>query len=324
MRITERQLRQIIREETVYLEEEKLDQFNEEVREAYFEQVLLTYPNTLFEHGYISEATWTRARKMRMLTESGRRDYALEEGFFDDVKALAAKAKEKLSPALAKGKEKAKAAGKAALAKAKEIGDTEIDVKKATKDMKRVGKEAGELTAGTGEAILNFLGPISDKLGGKAVKFAGKVVNKIGKMGIGALTAIPKASVAVINKALKTAGGTVKGTADLMRKTKDGLTYEKMANEDPKAFMAMYRGLQREIKGLKMRGVTTPKQVEATLGVFKSPEGQKALEAASKKTGKSAEEIEALMGLFVFQTRYVAMATKAAKTKKKPTTRKKK
>ena len=63
---------------------------------------------------------------------------------------------------------------------------------------------------------------------------------------------------------------------------------------------------------MKLKGVTTPQTAEATLGIFQSPDGQKALAAAAKKTGMSAAELETIMGMYVFQSRYVPMATKAA------------
>jgi hypothetical protein len=307
MKITKRQLQQIIKEEAMQVHEMKL--FNESVREAYSEQLLLNYPNVLLERGYISRATYHRAKKMRMLNESGRVDLSLQEGFFDDVKALAKKASGK---ALKKGKE----LGKDALAKAKEIGDTEIDVKGTSKKMKRVGKEAGELAAGAGEAMLNFMGPMAKKLGDKATKFAKKKLKQIDKNGPKMMAAVSKhigsAVDATLSKSKKAVGSGIKGLADLITKAKEGLTFEQMAKKEPIAFMATYKALEQKVVSMKIKGVNTPKSAEATLGIFQSPDGQKALAAAAKKTNMSAPELETVLGLYVFQARYVPIATKAA------------
>ena len=309
MKITKRQLKRIIKEESIALH--KMKGFNQEVREAYCEQILLNYPNLLLAEGYITPEMYTRATQMKMLNEARGVNRELQEGFFDDVKAMAKKVGGK---AVAKGKE----LGGKALSKAKEIGDTEIDVKGASKEMKRVGKEAGELAAGAGEAILNFIGPMANKLGDKAAKFAQKKIKQIDKQGPKALAAISKHIESGVDSALSKAksatGSGVKGLADLIRKAKDGLTYEQMATKEPAAFMATYKALEKKVLGMKLKGVSTPKTAESTLGIFQSPDGQKALAAAAKKTGMSASELETIMGMYVFQSRYVPMATKAAAT----------
>jgi len=307
VKITKKKLQTIVREETTALYEMKL--FNESVREAYSEQLLLNYPNVLLEHGYISRATYHRAKRMKMLNESGLANLDIQEGFFDDVKAMAKKAG---GAAVAKGKE----LGKAGLAKAKEIGDKDIDVKGASKNMKRVGKEAGELAAGAGEAMLNFMGPMAKKLGDKATKFAKKKLKQIDKNGPKMMASISKhigsAVDATLSKTKDAAGSSVKGLADLITKAKEGLTFEQMAKKEPIAFMATYKALEQKVVGMKIKGVNTPKSAEATLGIFQSPDGQKALAAAAKKTSMSAPELETILGLYVFQARYVPIATKAA------------
>lgn len=307
MKITKRQLKRIIREESVALHEMK--GFNQEVREAYCEQVLLNYPNLLLAEGYITPEMYTRATQMRMLNETKGVNRELQEGFFDDVKAMAKKVGGK---ALDKGKE----LGKKGLDKAKEIGNKEIDVKAARKEMGRVGKEAGELAAGGAEAMLNFIGPMAKKLGDKATKFAQKKIKQIDKQGPKALAAISKhiesGVDSALSKAKSAAGSGIKGLADLLVKAKEGLTYEQMAKKEPAAFMATYKALEKKVLSMKLKGVSTPQTAEATLGIFQSPDGQKALAAAAKKTGMSAAELETIMGMYVFQSRYVPMATKAA------------
>lgn len=307
MKITKSQLKRIIKEETISLNEMK--NFNQEVREAYCEHILLNYPNLLLSEGYITPDVYTRATQMRVLNEASGVNRELQEGFFDDVKAMA----KKVGGAAAK---KGKELGGKALDKAKEIGNKEIDVKAARKEMGRVGKEAGELAAGGAEAMLNFIGPMAKKLGDKATKFAQKKIKQIDKQGPKALAAISKHIESGVDSALSKAksatGSGIKGLADLLVKAKEGLTYEQMAKKEPAAFMATYKALEKKVLSMKLKGVTTPQTAEATLGIFQSPDGQKALAAAAKKTGMSAAELETIMGMYVFQSRYVPMATKAA------------
>tara|TARA_A200000159_G_C7334095_1_gene344265 strand:+ start:731 stop:1759 length:1029 start_codon:yes stop_codon:yes gene_type:complete len=318
VKITKRQLKRIIKEETISLNEMK--KFNQEVREAYCEHILLNYPNLLLSEGYITPDVYTRATQMRMLNEANGINRELQEGFFDDVKAMAKKAggaaAKKSKELGAQAREKAKELGGQALDKAKEIGNKEIDVKGASKEMKRVGKEAGELAAGAGEAMLNFIGPMAKKLGDKASKFAQKKIKQIDKQGPKALAAISKhiesGVDAALSKAKSATGSGVKGLADLLVKAKEGLTYEQMAKKEPAAFMATYKALEKKVLSMKLKGVATPQTAESTLGIFQSPDGQKALAAAAKKTGMSAAELETIMGMYVFQSRYVPMATKAA------------
>lgn len=307
MKITSKQLKRIIKEETIHLNE--MNNFNQEVREAYCEHILLNYPSLLLSEGYITPKMYSRAIQMRTLNESNGTNRELREGFFDDVKAMARKAG---GAAMKKGKD----LGGKALSKAKEIGNKEIDIKGANKEMKRVGKEAGELAAGAGEAMLNFIGPIAKKLGDKASKFAQKKLKQIDKQGPKALAAISKHIESVVDSSLSKAksatGSGIKGLADLIRKAKEGLTYEQMATKQPAAFMATYKALEKKVVGMKLKGVSTPQTAESVLGIFQSPDGQKALAAAAKKTGMAAAELETIIGLYVFQSRYVPMATKAA------------
>ena len=120
---------------------------------------------------------------------------------------------------------------------------------------------------------------------------------------------------AALSKAKSTTGSGIKGLADLIRKAKDGLTYEQLATKEPAAFMATYKALEKKVLGMKLKGVTTPQTAEQVMGIFRSPDGQKALAAAAKKTGMAAAELDTIMGMYVFQSRYVPMATKAAAMK---------
>ena len=110
MKITKKQLTTIIVEETQHHNDMK--ELSQNVREAYAEHILLSYPNVLLSEGHITPAMYTRACKMRMLNEAGGVNKKLQEGFFDDIKKMAKKV------------------GGKALDKAKEIGNTEIDTKK--------------------------------------------------------------------------------------------------------------------------------------------------------------------------------------------------
>ena len=93
MKITKRQLTRIIAEEAQH--QKDMIKLSEDIRMAYAEHLLLTYPNVLLHEGHITPEAYTRACKMRMLNEAGGVNKKLEEGFFDDVKKMAKKVGEK-------------------------------------------------------------------------------------------------------------------------------------------------------------------------------------------------------------------------------------
>ena len=312
MKITKRQLLQVISEETTRHAE--LMQLNEDIKLAYAEHLLLTYPNTLLSEGYISRDAYSRATRMRMLTESGRTDLELQEGFFDDVKNLAKKVGGK---ALEKGKE----LGSAALKKAKEIGDTEIDTKKFSKDAKRVGKEAGEMMSGAASGIWNALAPMAKKLGGGAAKFAKSAVASAEKNLPGALDTVRKVVGDVASAGASAIGDTASGLAGMIVKAKEGLSLEQQATKDPASFLATYEALQKKLNDMGVPA-KTPQEAAATLGIFQAPEGQKALAHGAKKAGVSPAELESLVGMYVTQSKYVDMATKAKASMKESKSRK--
>lgn len=306
MRISKKQLIKIIREEAVSNNE--LVQFNEDVKLAYAEHILLTYPNALLSEGFITHETYTRATKMCMLTESGRIDTKLEEAFFDDVKAMAKKV-----GGVAAGK--AKDLGGKALDKAKEIGNKEIDTKQFSKDASRIGKEAGEMMSGAASGVWNALAPMAKKLGSGAGKFAKSAVASAEKNLPGALATVKKVVGDVAGAASDAVGDTAHGLAGMIEKAKEGLSLEQQAKKDPGSFLATYQALQKKLDDMGVPA-KTPQEASATLGIFQSPEGQKALGHGAKKAGVTPAELESLVGLYVTQSKYVDMATKAKATMK--------
>ncbi len=313
MKISKRQLARIVQEETI--RHSKIMDLNESVREAYAEHLLLTYPNVLLAEGHITASTYTRACKMRMLNEAKGTNRHLEEAFFDDVKAMAKKVG---GAAMEKGKE----LGKAGLEKAKEIGNTEIDTKKFAKDASRVGKEAGEMISGAGEGLWNALAPVAKKLGAKAADAAKGTVDAIEKNAPSALATAEKMIGGAVDSAMKgvkgaasTAAGAIGDSAhslaDMITKAKEGLSMEQQATKSPQAFLATYNALQQKLNDMGVPA-QTPELAQSSLGVWESPDGQSALAAGAKKAGISPAELQSLTALYVSQSRYVDMATKAS------------
>ncbi len=301
MKITRKQLNEVLSEEIQrHLE---LEQFNEDVRMAYAEHILLTYPTILLSEGFIDHGAYSRATKMQMLNESGDLDSSIQEGFFDDVKKLA---KQVGGKALEKGK----GLGKAALKKAKEVGDTEIDTKQFSKDAGRVGKEAGEMAAGAASGIWNALAPMAKKLGGGAMKFAKDTASAVEKNLPGALDTVKKVVGDAASAGAGAVGDTAAGLAGMIEKAKEGLSLEQQAKKDPASFLTMYGALQKKLDDMGVPA-KTPQQAAATLGIFQSPDGQKALAHGAKKAGVTPAELESLVATYVFQSKYVDMASKA-------------
>ena len=316
MKISKKQLVRIISEETERHNDMKV--LSQNIREAYAEHILLTYPNVLLAEGAITPEMYTRARKMTMLNEANGVNRNLEEAFFDDVKAMAKKVG---GAAMEKGKELAKKGGKAALKKAKEIGNKEIDTKKFAKDAKRVGKEAGEMAAGLGAGIWNAMAPMAKKLGKGAAKMAGKALDSAEKNLPDMLATAEKVVGSAVDSAIKGAkgaaakgaevvGDTAHSLAGMIEKAKEGITMEMQAKNSPDAFLATYQALQGKLNDMGVPA-GTPDEAEASLGIWEAPEGQEALKVGAEKAGITPAELKSLTALYVTQSKYVDMASKA-------------
>lgn len=312
MKITKRQLTTIIAEEQKRHDDLKV--LSKNIREAYAEHILLTYPNVLLAEGAITPEMYTRARKMHMLTEAKGVNKNLEEAFFDDVKAMAKKVGGK---ALEKGKE----LGGKALDKAKEVGNKEIDTKKFAKDASRVGKEAGEMAAGLGAGIWNAMAPMAKKLGSGAAKMASKAVDSAEKNLPDMLATAEKVVGGAVDSAIKgvkgaaskgadVVGDTAHSLAGMIEKAKEGITMEMQAKNSPDAFLATYKTLQDKLNGMGVPA-GTPDEAEASLGIWEAPEGQEALKVGAEQAGITPQELKALTALYVTQSKYVDMASKA-------------
>ena len=312
MKITKRQLTRIIAEEAQH--QKDMIKLSEDIRMAYAEHLLLTYPNVLLHEGHITPEAYTRARKMRMLNEAGGVNKKLEEGFFDDVKKMAKKVGEK---AVEKGKE----LGKKGLEKAKEVGNKEIDTKKFAKDASRVGKEAGEMAAGLGQGIWNAMAPMAKKLGSGAAKMAKSAVQSAEKNLPDMLASAEKIVGSAVDSAIKGAKGAAKKGAEvvgdtahslagMIEKAKEGITMEMQAKNSPDAFLATYKALQGKLNDMGVPA-GTPDEASASLGIWEAPEGQEALKVGAEKAGVTPQELKSLTALYVAQSKYVDMATKA-------------
>ena len=312
MRITKKQLTKIIAEEAQH--QSDMQKLSKDLREAYAEHILLTYPNVLLAEGAITPSMYTRACKMRMLNEANGVNRNLEEAFFDDVKAMAKKVGGK---ALEKGKE----LGGKALDKAKEIGNKEIDTKKFAKDASRVGKEAGEMAAGLGAGIWNAMAPMAKKLGSGAAKMANKALDSAEKnlpdmlataekvVG-GAVDSAIKGVKGAASKGAEVVGDTAHSLAGMIEKAKEGITMEMQAKNSPDAFLATYQALQGKLNDMGVPA-GTPEEAEASLGIWEAPEGQEALKVGAEKAGITPAELKSLTALYVTQSKYVDMASKA-------------
>ncbi len=301
MKITKKQLKKLISEESK--NHTKMTKFNESVREAYAEHLLLTHPRALLSEGLITTVTYRRAIKMQMLNESGRTNLSVQEGFFDDVKSLAKKV------------------GGKVMKKAKEIGNTEIDTKKAAKNAKRIGKEAGELASGIGSGLWNALAPVAKKLGGGAVDMAKDAMKSAVDNLPAALSAVEKVVGKTVDSAVKgvkgaagvagdAIGDAAHSLAGMIEKAKEGLDLEDQAKNSPDVFLATYKVLQDKLNDMGVPA-ETPDTAAASLGVWESPDGQKALAHGAKQAGITPAELKAMTALYVTQSKYVDMASKA-------------
>jgi len=317
MKISKKQLTLIVTEET--RRHKDITKLSVSIREAYAEHLLLTYPNVLLREGSISPAAYTRACKMRMLNEAKGINVELQEAFFDDVKSMAKKVGGK---ALDKGRDMAKRGGKAAMAKAKEIGNKEIDTKKFASNASRVGKEAGQMAAGMGSGMWNAMAPMAKKLGSGAAKMAKSTVAAAEENLPAALATAEKVVGASVDTAMKGVKGAAKAGASaigdmahsiagMIEKAKEGITLEMQAKSSPQAFLTTYKAIQDKLNGMGVPA-KTPDEAAASLGIWEAPEGQEALAAGAEQAGISPAELKSLTSLYVLQSKYIDMATKAS------------
>ena len=254
MKITKRQLRRIIKEETSRHNKLRHRKFSRHVREAFARNLVLTQSDILLREGWITRGEHLRIRRCRTLVETNQR---LNDVLIED------------------------------------IGDT------VAKIAAKVGKEGGKAGAGIAKGLWAAIKPVA---------------KEVGKAGIEAAGGVLKTVAAQAPKALAGAADAVGGFKKLLKKAKEGSDFEKMAEEAPEEFLASYEELKKKLEGIGAP-VGTADEAAAALGVFETEDGQEALEAGSKEAGMSPEQLKSLMGIYVTQSKFVDVATKAQEAK---------
>ena len=174
-----------------------------------------------------------------------------------------------------------------------DIGDT------VAKIAAKVGKEGGKAGAGIAKGLWSAIKPVA---------------KEVGKAGIDAAGGVLKTVASQAPKALAGAADAVGGFKKLLKKAKEGSDFEKMAEEAPEEFLASYEELKKKLEGMGAP-VGTAEEAASALGVFETEDGQEALEAGAKEAGMSPEQLQSLMGIYVTQSKFVDVATKAQETK---------
>ena len=174
-----------------------------------------------------------------------------------------------------------------------DIGDT------VAKIAAKVGKESGKAGAGIAKGLWAAIAPVAKEVGKAGISAAGSALKTVAKNA---------------PKAIAAAADSVGSFKKLLKQAKEGSDLEKMAEEAPEEFLAAYEELGAKLKGMGAP-VATADEAEAAMGVFETEEGQEALAAGAKEAGVSAEELKTLMGLYVTQSKFVDVATKAKEAK---------
>ena len=99
--------------------------------------------------------------------------------------------------------------------------------------------------------------------------------------------------------------------AGMIEKAKEGITLEMQAKSSPQAFLATYKAIQDKLNGMGVPA-KTPDEAAASLGIWEAPEGQEALAAGAEQAGITPQELKSLTALYVTQSKYVDMASKAS------------
>ena len=112
------------------------------------------------------------------------------------------------------------------------------------------------------------------------------------------------------SKGAEVVGDTAHSLAGMIEKAKEGITMEMQAKNSPDAFLATYQALQGKLNDMGVPA-GTPEEAEASLGIWEAPEGQEALKVGAEKAGITPAELKSLTALYVTQSKYVDMASKA-------------
>ena len=177
------------------------------------------------------------------------------------------------------------------------------------------------MAAGLGAGIWNAMAPMAKKLGSGAAKMAGKALSAAEKNLPDMLATAEKVVGSAVDSAVKGAkgaaakgaevvGDTAHSLAGMIEKAKEGITMEMQAKNSPDAFLATYQALQGKLNDMGVPA-GTPDEAEASLGIWESPEGQEALKVGAEKAGITPAELKSLTALYVTQSKYVDMASKA-------------
>ena len=126
----------------------------------------------------------------------------------------------------------------------------------------------------------------------------------------GAVDSAIKGAKGAAAKGADVVGDTAHSLAGLIEKAKEGITMEMQAKNSPDAFLATYQALQGKLNDMGVPA-GTPDEAEASLGIWEAPEGQEALKVGADQAGISPAELKSLTALYVTQSKYVDMATKA-------------
>ncbi len=172
----------------------------------------------------------------------------------------------------------------------------------------KIGEETGKAGAG-------IAGGMWDAMYGIANKLSGKVT--------GAVEDTLKWVNTNINKIVAGTGefisGTIKGSKQAADKIaegwKEGKDYKQLAKENPEDFLTVYKDLKKTLADMNVP-VQSTELAKATLGIWSTPDGQKALKHGAKQAGMDEEELKSMLGLFVVQSRFVPLATKTLQKRK--------
>ena len=177
------------------------------------------------------------------------------------------------------------------------------------------------MAAGLGQGIWNAMAPMAKKLGSGAAKMAKSAVQSAEKNLPDMLASAEKIVGSAVDSAIKGAKGAAKKGAEvvgdtahslagMIEKAKEGITMEMQAKNSPDAFLATYKALQDKLNDMGVPA-GTPDEASASLGIWEAPEGQEALKVGADKAGVTPQELKSLTALYVAQSKYVDMATKA-------------
>jgi len=149
------------------------------------------------------------------------------------------------------------------------------------------------------------------KVGRGAASLAGKVGRGAWNLTKKAAPHVWSATKWTAKKAGQGISGGYKGAKSLYAKGKQGSSFAKMADSNPREFLRMHKDTEDRMKSIFGSDVRTPEAAERMLGMLQTDAGIAMLDDLVAKTGMSSTEISHVLNSYIHQSEFIQRALAA-------------